>query len=224
MPFPLNPSFRPPTPLSDARRQHIFDHFMVDPKANTVRALATRHGISIKRVDAILRLKGLEASWKEEGKELQTEFCSGMESILGVHNTLSPSASQDLGVDAVLADQQDQDDLRGRLRDRYVRTFWEPVAEGADPVIPGALQHARQTAERHAQAAEDAKFDPKIIGRHEDNPSKVQMLPSGNTPGRPMIEFVDVGGKFVDVKEHTARARESARRRAVKDKKNVQTS
>lgn len=39
-----------------------------------------------------------------------------------------------------------------------------------------------------------------------------------------MIKFVDVGGKFVDVKEHTARARESARRRAVKDKKNVQTS
>lgn len=54
-----------------------------------------------------------------------------MESLLGVHNTLSPSASQDLGVDAVLADQQDQDDVRGRLRDRYVRTFWEPVVEGA---------------------------------------------------------------------------------------------
>lgn len=50
------------------------------------------------------------------------------------------------------------------------------------------------------------------------------MLPSGNTPGRPMVEFLDVGGKFVDVKEHTARAKESARRRAVKNKKNAQTS
>ena len=61
-----------------------------------------------------------------------------MESILGVHNTLSPSASQDLSEDAILADQQDQDDLRGRLRDRYVRTFWEPVAEGAvsDGLLP----------------------------------------------------------------------------------------
>ena len=90
--------------------------------------------------------------------------------------------------------------------------------------MPSVLQHARQTAEKHVQAAEDAKSDPKIIGRHKDNPPKVQLLPSGRAPGRPMIEFVDVGGKFIDTKEHTARARESARRRTIKDKKNVETS
>lgn len=38
---------------------------MLDPEMNNVRALAARHGISIKRVDAILRLKGLEESWKK---------------------------------------------------------------------------------------------------------------------------------------------------------------
>lgn len=85
--------------------------------------------------------------------------------------------------------------------------------------MPAILQHARQTAEEHVRTAEDAKSDPKILGQHEGNPRKVQLLPSGNTPGRPMIEFVDVGGKFIDVKEHTARARASARRRSVKDKK-----
>ena len=89
--------------------------------------------------------------------------------------------------------------------------------------MPSVLRHARQTAERHVQAAEDAKSDPKIIGRHKDNPPKVQSLPSGNTSGRPMIEFVDVGGKFINVKEHVARARESTRRRAIRDKKNIQT-
>ena len=92
-----------------------------------------------------------------------------------------------------------------------------------DPVMPGVLQHARQAAGKHAQAAEDAKSDLKILGRHRDNPPKVQLLPSGNTPGRPMIEFVDVGGKFVDVKEHTAREKERVRRRTVKEKK-VRTS
>ncbi|KAF9643950.1 hypothetical protein BDM02DRAFT_3122702 [Thelephora ganbajun] len=223
VPFPLNPSFKPPTPLSDARRQHIFDQFILDPKVNNARALASRHGISIKRVDAILRLKGLEASWKK-GKGLQTGFSAGMESLLGVHDTPSLSAAQELGVDAVEADLQDQDDLRGQLRDRYVRNFWEPVVEGVDPVVPGVLEHARQTAAKHVQAAEDAKSDPKILGRDNDNPPKVQLLPSGNTPGRPMIEFVDVGGKFINVKEHTIRARERARRRAVKDKKKVQIS
>jgi predicted xylose isomerase-like sugar epimerase len=38
---------------------------MLDPEVNNVRALAAQHGISIKRVDAILRLKGLEAAWKK---------------------------------------------------------------------------------------------------------------------------------------------------------------
>ena len=36
---------------------------MANPKANSVRNLASRYHLSIKRVDAILRLKGLEASW-----------------------------------------------------------------------------------------------------------------------------------------------------------------
>ena len=88
--------------------------------------------------------------------------------------------------------------------------------------MPSVLQHARQTAENHVQAAEDAKSDPKIVGRHEDNPPKVQLVPSSDTPGRRVIEFVDVGGKFISVKEHTARARESARRKTIKDK-NTQT-
>ena len=61
---------------------------------------------------------------------LQTGFSIGMESILGVHDKPSLSAAQELGVDAVEADRQDQDDLRGQLRDRYVRSFWEPVVEG----------------------------------------------------------------------------------------------
>ena len=89
--------------------------------------------------------------------------------------------------------------------------------------MPGVLQHARQTAEKHVRAAEDAKSDPKILGKHKGNPPKVQLLPSGHTPGRPTIEFVDVGGKFINLKEHTARVRESARRRTVRDKKRVQT-
>jgi hypothetical protein len=36
---------------------------MANPKANSIRNLASRYHLSIKRVDAILRLKGLEESW-----------------------------------------------------------------------------------------------------------------------------------------------------------------
>lgn len=64
-PFPLNRSFKPPSPVGDETRQLIYDQFMANPAENTVRALASLHGLSIARVDAILRLKGLEEHWKK---------------------------------------------------------------------------------------------------------------------------------------------------------------
>ena len=36
---------------------------MANPKTNSVRNLSGRYYLSMKRVDAILRLKGLEESW-----------------------------------------------------------------------------------------------------------------------------------------------------------------
>ena len=62
-PFPLNPSFKPPTPVSNTLRNTLYQSFMANPEANSVRNLAGRYHLSIKRVDAILRLKGLEESW-----------------------------------------------------------------------------------------------------------------------------------------------------------------
>jgi Eukaryotic mitochondrial regulator protein len=64
-PFPLNPSFKPPTPVSDKLKSHIYDLYMANPTTNGVRSIAARYGMSIKRVDAILRLKGLEKDWEK---------------------------------------------------------------------------------------------------------------------------------------------------------------
>ena len=61
----VGPSLQTPAPLSDARPQHIYDRSMLDLEVNNVRALAVRNGISTKRVDATLWLKGLEASWEK---------------------------------------------------------------------------------------------------------------------------------------------------------------
>jgi len=46
-------------------RQRLGDRRLGLAQVDPVRALAARHGISIKRADAILRLKGLEASWEK---------------------------------------------------------------------------------------------------------------------------------------------------------------
>jgi hypothetical protein len=64
-PFPLNPSFKPPIPVSDELRTSIYRQFMANPEQNSVRVLAGKYYLSMKRVDAILRLKGLEEHWKQ---------------------------------------------------------------------------------------------------------------------------------------------------------------
>ncbi|KND03843.1 uncharacterized protein SPPG_01299 [Spizellomyces punctatus DAOM BR117] len=81
-PFPMNPLFRPQAPLNDATRNEIFKFYLEDPKHWTPRALAEHFGLSIVRVQAILRLKALGEQWKKEDKPLQTELTRGMENML----------------------------------------------------------------------------------------------------------------------------------------------
>jgi hypothetical protein len=69
-PFPMNPSFLPPIPISDALRTKMYKEYMADPLKNSVRELARKYHLSIKRVDAILRLKGHEMAWIEVGCQI----------------------------------------------------------------------------------------------------------------------------------------------------------
>ncbi|KAI9433798.1 hypothetical protein F5148DRAFT_961267, partial [Russula earlei] len=55
----------PPTLVSDAIKDVLYQAFIADPEANSVHNLASQHHLSIKHVDAILRLKGLEVSQKK---------------------------------------------------------------------------------------------------------------------------------------------------------------
>ena len=59
----MNKSFKPPIPISDAARSRIYADYMADPETNNIRALSQRYHLSLKRVEAILRLKGLEAAF-----------------------------------------------------------------------------------------------------------------------------------------------------------------
>lgn len=85
--------------------------------------------------------------------------------------------------------------------------------------MPGILEGARQAGLNHIQNLERAKSHPKILRPHMHNPPKVQNVPSGAAPGRPTTQFVDVGGKFIDLKEHAKRTKESERRSRVRQKR-----
>lgn len=64
-PFPNNPLFRPRPPISDAQRQKLYDTYLSDPEAWTIRKLATKFNISIRRTEAIIRLKENERQMEE---------------------------------------------------------------------------------------------------------------------------------------------------------------
>ncbi|GJE86201.1 mitochondrial regulator protein-domain-containing protein [Phanerochaete sordida] len=204
-PFPLNTTFKPPPPVSDATRTEIYQQFMTNPTRHNMREVAALHGMSLARVDAILRLKGLEEHWKK-GKQLQTGFQVGMEYILGVteHKKTATSVAQQvtLSEDTISADLQHDDERWDlRARERYQRLFWEPTAEGQDPLIPDILD---ETQSRGSAAKRRFRY------------RKSQVV---ERPGRPEMRFVDVGKQWVDPKEAKQRARAAAHRAEQRSRK-----
>ena len=81
-PFPLNPTYKPIPPISNKTRSDIYEFYLKDKSHWTPRRLATSFGISIIRVQAILRLKALEQKMKSDGKPIQKQLTKGMESLL----------------------------------------------------------------------------------------------------------------------------------------------
>ncbi|EAU92325.1 hypothetical protein CC1G_00544 [Coprinopsis cinerea okayama7 len=219
-PFPMNPSFRPPPPISDLQRETMYREYMSDPVKNNVRMLSQKYGLSIKRVDAILRLKGHERAWTK-GKQLQTGFQAGMELLLRA--TTHKAASQaDRRYDVHEADILEQDENRDAMRQRYQRAYWESVPEGSsEPIVPRSLEHAREKAKDWARKAEEFKSIPQLLQRVPDTPwmkRPTEKVILREREGRPSLRFIDVGTKFMDVDQRVkqlARAgRAVTRRRA----------
>ncbi|KAJ7922923.1 eukaryotic mitochondrial regulator protein-domain-containing protein, partial [Mycena leptocephala] len=214
-PFPLNPSFKPPAPISDAIRSRMYTDYMLDPETNSVRALSQKYHISLKRVEAILRLKGLEEAYvKVRNKPLQTGFLWGMEMLLDVKSPQfsatdpSPTADSDRA-DVHTADMLEQEENRDAARQRFQRQYWESY----EPILPASLEHAKQNAQRSAQAAHDNKSNAHLMPRFKDTDTKIVR------EGRLPIHFVDVGGKFLEVEERVRRIAEAERRHSIRTRR-----
>ncbi|KAG6831323.1 hypothetical protein H0H92_011238 [Tricholoma furcatifolium] len=213
-PFPMNPSFKPPPPISDSTRTSIYELYMKDPVANDVRALSQRFHLSLKRVDAILRLKGMEADWVK-GMTLQTGFRQGMETILNVPDQVMKIDAN--RTDVHEADMLEQDENRDAARQRYQQMYWESVPEdGREPIIPASLEHAKTTAKRFTAQRDAFKSSRRFVPRVDDpttqTPEKVQVISKN---GRPSVKFVDVGGHFINVNERVKRLNAAARNRDI---------
>ncbi|KAI9255693.1 eukaryotic mitochondrial regulator protein-domain-containing protein [Phascolomyces articulosus] len=83
-PFPSNPLFQPRPPLTDATRQEIYETYTENPEDWSIRKLATKFGISMRRVEAVLKLKETEKQMEMD------KFSKGMEKLMGADQSVTP--------------------------------------------------------------------------------------------------------------------------------------
>ncbi|KAJ3044616.1 hypothetical protein HDV00_001542 [Rhizophlyctis rosea] len=95
-PFPLNPFFKRTKPLSTETRKEIYQRFIENPAEWTPRRLAETFGISIIRVEAVIRLRAQAAKFEAEGRPLETEVSKGMDEMLGALTLKPPKDGQKL--------------------------------------------------------------------------------------------------------------------------------
>ncbi|KAF8932662.1 eukaryotic mitochondrial regulator protein-domain-containing protein [Dissophora ornata] len=96
VPFPMNPLFKPTPPISNFAKEEIYKLHRADSTKWTPRQLGTKYNISIKRVEAILRLKHLEQEMVAEGFVAQESFTKGMEQLMGVKAERSAAITEPL--------------------------------------------------------------------------------------------------------------------------------
>ncbi|KAI8149553.1 eukaryotic mitochondrial regulator protein-domain-containing protein [Fennellomyces sp. T-0311] len=89
-PFPSNPLFQPRPPLTDAVRQEIYDTYAESPEDWSIRKLATKFNISMRRVEAVLKLKEAEKEMEMNGVPLQKKYAKGMEKLMGADQSVTP--------------------------------------------------------------------------------------------------------------------------------------
>ncbi|CAG8466290.1 7881_t:CDS:2 [Funneliformis mosseae] len=83
-PFPMNPLFKPQPPLNDRTKEEIWLKFT--EAEQTPRKIGGEYGISLKRVEAILKLKKMEKEMIKKGITLQENLRENMESLLGARS------------------------------------------------------------------------------------------------------------------------------------------
>ncbi|KAG4303938.1 hypothetical protein PORY_002682 [Pneumocystis oryctolagi] len=78
-PYPSNPTFKPPIPLSLSIKNDIGEKWK---QGKSIREISEMFGISVVRVEAVLRLFELESKWRQDEKTLDS-YAQTMHHMLG---------------------------------------------------------------------------------------------------------------------------------------------
>ncbi|ORY86769.1 eukaryotic mitochondrial regulator protein-domain-containing protein [Protomyces lactucae-debilis] len=79
-PFPLNPAFQPSPPLARSIKQDIIQDWKT---GIGLRQLSTKWGVSLERIDAILKLQAVREKWDTQGRRTMQSYADTMDQVLG---------------------------------------------------------------------------------------------------------------------------------------------
>ncbi|KAF9983220.1 hypothetical protein BGZ65_002030, partial [Modicella reniformis] len=180
VPFPMNYLFRPTPPISNFAKEEIYRMHMKDTTRWTPRQLGMEYNISIKRVEAILRLKHLEKEMMIEGFVPQDNFTAGMEQLMGVRSKRSLSIVEPLT--DILPNV-------GRPRFETVDEDKQFTAEDAAKVL-----ERRPLAEYKALQLEEERKRPfklvdSIKGVAKQEPSETKSISRNTAEANPRFKF-----------------------------------
>jgi len=150
------------------------------------------------------------------------EWCLGVRQHVQLSKTKTWDQTEHPRYDVTEADALMEAEGNDPARLRYRKMFWEAVPDGKDPVVPLLLEKARTDGIRRKQEEEESKNHPRFLPPQPDtdNMQKVRMVAA---TGRPMIKFVDVGGKFINKLESLRRRKKATHRGALKAKRRQET-
>ncbi|UZJ51228.1 hypothetical protein CBS101457_000548 [Exobasidium rhododendri] len=204
-PFPLNPSFDPPPPLSQRQKQSIWTLHSSDP-ANTIRVLSGKFGISMERIHAILRLQALESEWTKRGKVLQMPFNKNMERLLGAVEKASGSTMEPSS-----ATLSENNSFRGPILEEF---GMESGSEKSKSAIAPALLKEKEERQTRMQTLPTG-------GPARRGPSKTVKIVRMGVERAP-IKFVDVSQRptsYIGAGVIERNQRRAEKRKAYKAKK-----
>ncbi|KAG8712249.1 hypothetical protein FRC11_000599 [Ceratobasidium sp. 423] len=208
IPYPDNPTFKPPPPLSDVVKSSIYDQYLKalrpvasksESQAQTIRNLSEQFSISIARVEAIIRLKGYEQQY-QKGKKLQHAFQRGMESYLGIRperdralvsdfrvrsSDINAARQQTAEVDNEVSEATEKDQQKGGAARRV---WWETVEDvpASQPVVPGIVAKGLENYRNKLSEDQEAHAG---VSLHVDGPTP----PTGKS--RTVFTFVDTSAR-----------------------------
>ncbi|CAG7851707.1 SubName: Full=Uncharacterized protein {ECO:0000313/EMBL:CCA68742.1} [Serendipita indica DSM 11827] len=204
VPFPLNPSFKPPPPITDKLRTEIFNKHL--EKGKTEEELSSEYKLGINRIRAILRLKKLEQLWVMN-KIRHHQFQSRMERYLGAQIDPYDKSRQAARDSANRIDIDVHTHSIGEST-RLQRVYFEMVPEGQNPPLAQHLDLAQAVTEEAEAALAGSK---KALSLRHLTVAPVTLLKENGTPydsatkykwfypakaGRTPYTFIDAGDRY----------------------------